>query len=164
MQGDQEVAQRATGFMDLLDRFGQTLALAEQCRQVQAEERDRLAGRAEQQPSDQRQADHQRVQREVHQPRGELLPPRRIRHDRRHSGPQVYQHAQQGEGQHGQAEHEMPGLQRLARITAFREVAAQLDAGVNCHEQQQHHPMQPDRQRSVTLRAIAPVHLRAPRK
>lgn len=67
MQADEEIACRTHDFMQFLELLCEVFVFADQRGQFQAEERDRLSGGTEHQPTDQRHADHQHIQRQMQQ-------------------------------------------------------------------------------------------------
>ena len=159
VQADQVVADRADGFVNLFQRIGERLVRPHQRRQLQAEERNRLARCAEGEPAEQRHRDQEGVQRQVHQPGQALLPHRWRRPDRRRrSRPEADRQPHEDQREHAEAQHEVPGLQALAQVAAARIEAAQFDAGIHGDQQQQHQPVHADRQRAVAVSGVFPVH------
>ncbi|MCY1547118.1 hypothetical protein D9M68_831530 [compost metagenome] len=151
VQCDEPVAGHAHRFVHFLDPLGGIGVGAHQGRQFQAEEGDRFALGAQVEPARQRHADHEHIERGVHQLGHDLLTAGWCGFDARRGGRQAQGHAQGHQRQHGDAQHEVQGLDVLARIAALGEQLAQFDAGVDRHHQQQHDPVQGDGRGAVAF-------------
>jgi hypothetical protein len=97
---------------------------------------------------------NQQIQRGVHRVRQRGLPLRRRRVDRRPRAAHPRHQAQQRQREHRQAKHEVPHLHRVALGRALRKDAAQFDGGKDGDQQQQHEPVQADRQGRIFVDAV----------
>jgi len=70
VQADQVVTDRAPCLMNLLDRIRERFVLADERRQLQTKEGDRLSVCAQQKPAGHRHGDHQEVESDMHEPGG----------------------------------------------------------------------------------------------
>ena len=144
MKSNEEVTHGGSGLMNLLDRLRHGLILADERWQLQTEEGNRLSCGAEQQPSGQRQAEHQCIERQMHQSGQNLLPSGRFGPDIRYRSRQVEHQTQRGQEENRQAQHEVPCFHHLARVTASGEDPLEFHAGVHRYDQYQHEPMDRD--------------------
>ena len=146
VQADQPVSGLADGLVQVLQLMGEILVLSDQGRQGKAEEGDGVALCAQGQPSEQRQGDHAAIKRHMRR-RGGPTRPAALGREPGHLAPRDQPDPDQDK--HRQAQHEMPGLQSLAHIAAARIVRPQFDAGEDGGQQDQHQPVESDREPAV---------------
>ena len=145
MQSDDPISRRSDHLVDFLDLPGQRLVLAHQRRQVEAEERDRLARCAQDDPACQWHADHEGVQGHVHDRRRQLLPRRRHGHDWRCGISQAQEQADPDQREDQQPEHEMQAFHGFAGNASLVEQHTKLDQGIHDRQQDDHRPVKRDR-------------------
>ena len=158
MQADQPVAGFGQAHVPVLQLLAEVMVRGDQCRQLQAEEGNGFAKGAEDQPAEQRGADHQGVQRQVHELGGDGLPGGNGRHDFRGGCDQARDQAHPDQSEDAQAQHEVGLLHQFAPVGTLREQAAKLHGEVDHGNQYQHQPVQPDGQAAIAVFGVFPAH------
>ena len=91
MRADEEVANRGAELMHIFEPLPERGVRANQGREVNTPKWNRLTLRTQDQPTQNRQHDHERVQRHMHRFCGDLLPSWRVRYDLWRPSKQVHQ-------------------------------------------------------------------------